>query len=70
MTLDEFQEKYCVLCGTQRCGGVYDEEFREGCEHYKEEYNLKSEENTEEHKAADIVRDLIAKGELPNTIFR
>ena len=36
MTLEEFQEKYCALCGTQRCLGVYDEEFREGCQHYRE----------------------------------
>lgn len=36
MTLEEFQEKYCALCGTQRCFGVYDEEFREGCQHYRE----------------------------------
>ena len=36
MTLEEFQEKYCALCGTQRCLGVYDEELREGCQHYRE----------------------------------
>lgn len=36
MTLEEFQEKYCALCGTQRCLGVYDEELREGCQHYQE----------------------------------
>ena len=37
MTLDEFQEKYCQMCGTQRCGGVYDEVFRDGCSHYQRE---------------------------------
>lgn len=33
----EFEEKYCSMCGTQRCGGITDEEFREGCPHYIEE---------------------------------
>ena len=35
MTEKEFAEKYCLLCGTQRCGGVFDEEMREGCSHYQ-----------------------------------
>ena len=35
MTEKEFEEKYCHLCGTQRCGGVFDEEMREGCAHYQ-----------------------------------
>lgn len=39
MTLEEFQEKYCSLCGTQRCLGVYDEELREGCQHYREVFS-------------------------------
>lgn len=35
MNLQEFSPKYCSMCGTQRCGGVYDEDFREGCSHYQ-----------------------------------
>lgn len=35
MTEKEFEEIYCRLCGTQRCGGVFDEEMREGCAHYQ-----------------------------------
>lgn len=31
----EFSEKYCDMCGTQRCGGVEDEPFRDGCYHYR-----------------------------------
>lgn len=39
MTLKEFEEKYCSMCGTQRCGGVTDEEFREGCLRYRDEFH-------------------------------
>ena len=35
MTEKEFEEIYCRLCGTQRCGGVFDEEMREGCAYYQ-----------------------------------
>ena len=35
MTLNEFQNEYCKGCGTQRCGGVYDKQFRDGCEYYQ-----------------------------------
>lgn len=38
MTLEEFEKEYCQLCGTQRCGGVTDEEFRDGCSHYTKAY--------------------------------
>lgn len=38
MTPEEFEEKYCSMCGTQRCGGITDEEFRDGCPHYSKEY--------------------------------
>lgn len=37
MTFEEFNEKYCMPCGTQRCGGIYDEVWREGCPRYREE---------------------------------
>lgn len=37
ITLDEFREKYCTMCGTQLCGGVTDEDFRDGCAHYQRE---------------------------------
>lgn len=35
MTLDEFREKCCRLCGTQRCTG--DGEWLNGCPHYHRE---------------------------------
>lgn len=35
--LQEFKKKHCDMCGTQRCGGVYDKIFREGCEYYRHE---------------------------------
>lgn len=35
MTLEEFKEKFCVLCGTQRCDPD-DPVWREGCLHYQE----------------------------------
>ena len=38
--LKEFSEKYCYCCGTQRCLGVYDKNWREGCLLYKKEFNL------------------------------
>lgn len=38
MTEKEFIEKYCLLCGTQRCGGINDIPFRDGCEYYRQEY--------------------------------
>ena len=36
-SLEEFAKVHCEMCGTQRCGGVYDEEMREGCEYYQKE---------------------------------
>ena len=38
MTLDEFDIKFCAMCGSQRCGGIYDEAYREGCKFYKMVY--------------------------------
>ena len=38
MNYVEFMNTYCLLCGTQRCGGVYDEFYREGCKHYRREF--------------------------------
>ena len=34
---EEFIEKYCRTCGTQRCEGV-DTEWAEGCVHYREHF--------------------------------
>lgn len=39
MTLKEFEKEYCSMCGTQRCGGATDEDFREGCPFYIEKYS-------------------------------
>lgn len=44
LTDDELQElydKHCRLCGTQRCTGMWDEFFREGCPHYQAAINEK-----------------------------
>lgn len=35
MTQKEFEQTYCMMCGSQRCGGASDKEFREGCIHYQ-----------------------------------
>lgn len=29
--LKALEQKYCKLCGTQRCSGMFDEFWREGC---------------------------------------
>lgn len=34
----KFSEEYCRNCGTQRCMGVFDEEWREGCTEYKRKF--------------------------------
>lgn len=36
--LDKFYEEHCRCCGSQRCLSVHDEEWREGCELYKEQF--------------------------------
>lgn len=36
--LDIFYRDNCESCGSQRCTGVYDEEWREECELYKKEF--------------------------------
>ena len=44
MTFEEFMEKYCYLCGTQRCIPT-DEFWREGCPYFqKEKLNIIWEE--------------------------
>lgn len=35
MTLSEFNNKYCSLCGSLICSGINDIEEREGCPHYR-----------------------------------
>lgn len=37
MNKKEFEEKYCIPCGTQRCEGV-DSVYAEGCYHYGREF--------------------------------
>jgi hypothetical protein len=44
LTDDELQELYenhCRFCGTQRCNGMFDEFFREGCSYYQTAINEK-----------------------------
>ena len=36
--LHKFWQDNCESCGTQRCTGVYDEEWRDGCVLYKKEF--------------------------------
>jgi hypothetical protein len=36
--LQKFYRDNCEACGTQRCLGVYDKEWRDGCELYKKEF--------------------------------
>lgn len=36
--LQKFYHDNCGSCGTQRCLGVYDKEWRYGCELYKKEF--------------------------------
>lgn len=36
--LKNFYKENCEPCGTQRCLGVYDEVWREGCKLYKKEF--------------------------------
>lgn len=38
MSEDDFNNKYCAACGTQRCSGINDHIFREGCQFYQKEY--------------------------------
>ena len=37
--LDKFCNEHCKTCGTQRCEGVYSEEWRNGCKEYNEQLN-------------------------------
>lgn len=46
MTYEEFENIYCSICGSQRCYGVNDVDFREGCEHYRYEF-YDNEDNNE-----------------------
>lgn len=59
ITLKEFEKEYCLLCGTQRCGGVYDEVFREGCEHYNKIFNSNSSPTIKE-----FIKESNIKGEI------
>lgn len=38
LKLQRFQYEHCEKCGSQRCLGVYDEDWREGCELFKKEF--------------------------------
>lgn len=37
--LQKFYHDNCEACGSQRCLGVYDREWREGCTLYKKEFH-------------------------------
>ena len=36
--LQKFYQDNCKQCGSQRCTGVYDKDWREGCKLYKKEF--------------------------------
>lgn len=36
--LQRFWDEHCTVCGSQRCLGVYNKDWREGCKLYKEEF--------------------------------
>ena len=42
--LQKFYAANCEFCGSQRCTGVYDREWREGCHLYKKEFRKEIEE--------------------------
>ena len=48
--LQKFYQDNCKACGSQRCLGVYDEDWREGCQLYKKEFCSDMEINHTEPK--------------------
>jgi hypothetical protein len=40
ITENDFVREFCNKCGTQRCGGINDEDFREGCQHWQKYYGI------------------------------
>ncbi len=48
MRLYQFYEKNCQYCGTQRCMGVYDKDWREGCELFKKGFSHVSIDDSKE----------------------
>ena len=57
MTREEFFDNYCVLCGSQRCGGIDDEEMREGCTYYQSYVSSNTSKAHSMFKELDYVRD-------------
>lgn len=45
--LNEFFDLYCAVCGSQRCGGIHDERYREGCQ-------IWNKNKSEEGRASDF----------------
>ena len=31
MSKEQFEKEYCTTCGSQRCPGIYDKEWSQGC---------------------------------------
>ena len=54
MTKEDFVKKYCNLCGSQRCFGIEDKDFREGCKHYQEYF---SEQENKQSKIYGVYED-------------
>lgn len=63
MTHEEFTEKYCNNCGTQRCAGINDEDFREGCLDYRREFYGEKENLYETYINPDLpkTKEIIKK---------
>ena len=59
MTKEEFNEKYCTVCGSQKCMGIFDEDWSEGCHTWKEvNRHKKPEVQKVEISEEDIQRQL------------
>lgn len=42
----EFEQIYCKSCGTQRCGGISDEEMLQGCPHFTQYCSISSDDRS------------------------
>lgn len=58
--LNKFYHDNCEACGTQRCLGVYDKEWREGCPLYRKEF-CENSENTQTTITSEEIPKLISK---------
>ena len=62
MTLEEFSERYCSVCGAQRCYGVYDEVCRVGCGKLQTQFPPNLQGVTSTYIGGECVSDIIGFG--------